>query len=277
MTLELGGKSPAFVADDADLEVAARRIVWGKFTNAGQTCVAPDYVSRAATTLEALKPLLVQGDPRGVRRRPVAVARLRPHRQRRATSSGSPRSSTRPGRHRWSVRRGPRATSRRPCVEVVDPDDPRELVMREEIFGPVLPLVEVDDLDAAIDFVNRPRQAARALRLHHVGRGAAAVRARHLVGGARLQHPARPPRRARTCPSAASGPAAWAPTTASDRSSSSRTPRPCCRCPRGPTRRVWVRPPFTAAQAAGHRPHRRPRAPTPATSHPSRRMTMRCR
>ncbi|MXS71811.1 aldehyde dehydrogenase [Chryseobacterium binzhouense] len=44
VTLELGGKSPAIVTKDANLEVAAKRIVWGKFLNAGQTCVAPDYV-----------------------------------------------------------------------------------------------------------------------------------------------------------------------------------------------------------------------------------------
>lgn len=44
VTLELGGKSPAIVTKNADLEVAARRIVWGKFLNAGQTCVAPDYL-----------------------------------------------------------------------------------------------------------------------------------------------------------------------------------------------------------------------------------------
>ena len=44
VTLELGGKSPAIVASSANLEVAARRIVWGKFLNAGQTCVAPDYI-----------------------------------------------------------------------------------------------------------------------------------------------------------------------------------------------------------------------------------------
>lgn len=44
VTLELGGKSPVIVCEDADLELAARRIVWGKFYNAGQTCVAPDYI-----------------------------------------------------------------------------------------------------------------------------------------------------------------------------------------------------------------------------------------
>ena len=43
-TLELGGKSPAIVDQTANIEVAVKRIVWGKFTNAGQTCVAPDYV-----------------------------------------------------------------------------------------------------------------------------------------------------------------------------------------------------------------------------------------
>ena len=44
VTLELGGKSPAIVAADANVEVTARRIAWAKFLNAGQTCVAPDYV-----------------------------------------------------------------------------------------------------------------------------------------------------------------------------------------------------------------------------------------
>src|SRR5262249_35340579 len=44
ITLELGGKSPCIVDRSADLDIAARRIVWGKFYNAGQTCIAPDYV-----------------------------------------------------------------------------------------------------------------------------------------------------------------------------------------------------------------------------------------
>src|SRR5690625_7614194 len=44
VTLELGGKSPVIVDKDADIKLAAKRIVWGKFTNAGQTCVAPDFV-----------------------------------------------------------------------------------------------------------------------------------------------------------------------------------------------------------------------------------------
>jgi aldehyde dehydrogenase (NAD+) len=54
VTLELGGKSPCIVCEDADLAVSARRIAWGKFTNAGQTCVAPDYVLAHATVKDAL-------------------------------------------------------------------------------------------------------------------------------------------------------------------------------------------------------------------------------
>jgi aldehyde dehydrogenase (NAD+) len=54
VTLELGGKSPCIVDKDADIKVAAKRITWGKFTNAGQTCVAPDYVLVHQTKKEEL-------------------------------------------------------------------------------------------------------------------------------------------------------------------------------------------------------------------------------
>ncbi len=60
VTLELGGKSPCVVLPDANLEATARRIVWGKFTNAGQTCIAPDYILADADTEALLVPLLEQ-------------------------------------------------------------------------------------------------------------------------------------------------------------------------------------------------------------------------
>jgi len=56
VTLELGGKSPAIVTKSADLEVAAKRLVWGKFLNGGQTCIAPDYL----LVEESVKPKLLQ-------------------------------------------------------------------------------------------------------------------------------------------------------------------------------------------------------------------------
>lgn len=54
LTLELGGKSPCIVHKDAKVDVTARRIVWGKFLNAGQTCVAPDYMYVHASVKEQL-------------------------------------------------------------------------------------------------------------------------------------------------------------------------------------------------------------------------------
>ena len=44
VTLELGGKSPVYIDDSADIEITTRRILWGKYSNCGQTCVAPDYI-----------------------------------------------------------------------------------------------------------------------------------------------------------------------------------------------------------------------------------------
>ncbi|MFP3595165.1 aldehyde dehydrogenase [Chryseobacterium sp. SIMBA_029] len=58
VTLELGGKSPVIVTKDADLNVAAKRIVWGKFLNAGQTCVAPDYLLVEETVQEQFLEML---------------------------------------------------------------------------------------------------------------------------------------------------------------------------------------------------------------------------
>jgi len=58
VTLELGGKSPCIVNEDANLEVAAKRIIWGKFTNAGQTCVAPDYLIIHETIYDSFIQLL---------------------------------------------------------------------------------------------------------------------------------------------------------------------------------------------------------------------------
>src|SRR6202051_1007100 len=59
VTLELGGKSPVIVTADADLDVAARRIAWGRLLNSGQTCVAPDYVLAEKSIKSELVRLIV--------------------------------------------------------------------------------------------------------------------------------------------------------------------------------------------------------------------------
>ena len=60
VTLELGGKSPAYVDASTDLAKAAKRLAWGRFMNVGQTCVAPDYVRATVVVLEPLQPELVK-------------------------------------------------------------------------------------------------------------------------------------------------------------------------------------------------------------------------
>jgi aldehyde dehydrogenase (NAD+) len=153
VTLELGGKSPTIVDRSADLDVAARRIAWGKYTNAGQTCVAPDYV---------LVDRQVEG-PLAARLRDTVLKFY----------GDDPRTSGDYGRivndrHFARVTRllddeaagevvygGQRdAAQRYLAPTALRGTDPAAPVMQEEIFGPVLPMIAVDDLDAAIEFVN---------------------------------------------------------------------------------------------------------------------------
>ena len=106
VTLELGGKSPAIVHRTANLEVAGRRIAWGKFLNAGQTCIAPDYV-----LVDDIRPGRAgrahpHGGGRLLRRRPPGQRRLRPHRQRPPfRPSLGPAGRRRRGGHRRHHRR----------------------------------------------------------------------------------------------------------------------------------------------------------------------------
>jgi aldehyde dehydrogenase (NAD+) len=149
VTLELGGKSPAFVDEGVDLQAAARRIVWGKFTNAGQTCVAPDYVIATRPVLERLKPLLDKAIGEFFGPDPAesdAYGRIINDRHfDRLARFIQPAQVVNGGRTDRTTR----------YIEptVLDGVGAADAVMQEEIFGPVLPLVEVSGLDAAIDFI----------------------------------------------------------------------------------------------------------------------------
>ncbi|WP_431678368.1 aldehyde dehydrogenase family protein [Kitasatospora sp. KL5] len=150
VTLELGGKSPAFVDAGADLEVVAERLVAGKFLNAGQTCVAPDYVLTDPVTARALEPLLAAAVEARYGKDPAAspvysrVVNER-HFDRLAALLDSGRTVVGGDRDRAARYIAPTV------LADVAPDSP---VMQEEIFGPILPIVEVAGLDEAIDFVN---------------------------------------------------------------------------------------------------------------------------
>jgi len=151
VTLELGGKSPCIVMADANLDVAAHRIAWGKWSNAGQTCTAPDYVlvhrDVEETLIEKLRGVIKEfyGDkprsskdyPRIVNERHVdRLASLIEDRNQVAVGGDFDRAE------RYfapTVLRGVKADQK---------------VMQDEIFGPILPVLSVPGIDAAIGYIN---------------------------------------------------------------------------------------------------------------------------
>lgn len=150
VTLELGGKSPAVVEPGVDLATTARRLAWGKFTNAGQTCVAPDYVLAIGDTAEPLQRELAAAITEMFGEEPAASAdygRIVNERHfARLTALLESGTVVAGGRHdREDLYIAPTV------LGDVDPSSP---IMAEEIFGPILPVIRVADLDEAIAFVN---------------------------------------------------------------------------------------------------------------------------
>ncbi|BBY27300.1 aldehyde dehydrogenase family protein [Mycolicibacterium sediminis] len=158
VTLELGGKSPVIVAADADIDVAAKRIAWTKLINSGQICIAPDYVIAEASIrdelvdkIRAAVETFEAGDPSGKR-----IVNER-HFDRLVSSLAATKGTVAVGGGSDA------ATIKIQPTVVVDPslDEP---LMRDEIFGPILPIVTVQNLDEAIAFVNsRPKPLAAYL------------------------------------------------------------------------------------------------------------------
>ncbi len=150
VTLELGGKSPCIVAADAPVEVTARRIVWGKFMNAGQTCVAPDFVlvqrDIAASLVDAMKSALRDfygEDPQ----RSADYGRIVNERHFKRLVS-----LLEDGR----ILHGGGSDAADQYIEPtllgdITWDSP---VMRDEIFGPVLPVIEYDRIDDILPKLN---------------------------------------------------------------------------------------------------------------------------
>ncbi|MFI8236882.1 aldehyde dehydrogenase family protein [Streptomyces sp. NPDC085866] len=150
VTLELGGKSPVFVDRGTDLDVVADRLARGKFLNAGQTCVAPDYVLTDPETAAALEAALVRAVEALFGTDPQAS----PEYGRIVNERHFDRLSALLGSGRVAVGGAGDRTDKYIAPTVLADVDPKSPVMQEEIFGPVLPIVTVPGLDAAIDFIN---------------------------------------------------------------------------------------------------------------------------
>ncbi|MFW5927025.1 MAG: aldehyde dehydrogenase family protein, partial [Wenzhouxiangella sp.] len=151
VTLELGGKSPCVIDEKADLDSAARRIVWGKCLNAGQTCIAPDYVLVNHTRRDALVERIeahleaMYGDDRlGSEDFGHIVNRRHYERLKGYLDDGRVVVGGRFDDDNLRIE---------PTVLVDTGED--VAVMQEEIFGPLLPVIGVESFDAAIDFIGR--------------------------------------------------------------------------------------------------------------------------
>jgi coniferyl-aldehyde dehydrogenase len=170
VTLELGGKSPCIIAEDARLHSAVESIVHGKLMNAGQTCIAPDYVLVPEAKREEFINLAGQ-----------AVRKLYPSLAANAdyTSIVNDRHYRRIAQYVQEAKaKGVRVVELNPMREmldaadrklaptlVIDPGDELQ-VMRDEIFGPVLPVKTYRRLDDALDYINR---RPRPLALYYFG------------------------------------------------------------------------------------------------------------
>ena len=161
VTLELGGKSPAVVLSDADLEVTSRRLVWGKCLNAGQTCIAPDYLLVERSTREALVQALGERITACFGEEPLQSSDLASivNAAQYQRLSGLLEQARKRGQILLGGSCDPERRRIAPTVIAVrDPEDP---LMQEELFGPLLPVLEVDDVQQAIQWINqRPKPLA---------------------------------------------------------------------------------------------------------------------
>lgn len=165
VTLELGGKSPAIVSAEVPLDDAAERIAFGKAVNAGQTCVAPDYVllprERVEGFVEAYRKVIQRFYPR-LEDNPdyTSVVNQRQHQRLLVYLADAEAKGARlvPLHAQGQERRLPHTL-------LLDVSDDMK-VMQDEIFGPLLPLIPYDRLEDALAYVN---QRPRPLALYYFG------------------------------------------------------------------------------------------------------------
>ncbi len=149
VTLELGGKSPVIVAKDTNIKHAAQRIVWGKFTNAGQTCIAPDYLLVDEVIRDDLISAIIEVIEEYYTKKPL---------------ENSDYSKMINKRHFKRVKKlmknqsviyGGGSNKEMLTIEptlVLEPELDTEL-MQEEIFGPILPILTYREVNQAVEFI----------------------------------------------------------------------------------------------------------------------------
>jgi len=156
VTLELGGKSPTIIADDCDLKMAAERLLFGKFLNAGQTCVAPDYLfiprEKVAAFVELAKEIVSSRYPTSASQDFTSVIDDKAFARLTAVLQDAKDKGAETINLLGTDEPNP-DTRKIPPQLVLNPSDEMQ-IMQDEIFGPLLPIKPYDDLDEVIEYIN---------------------------------------------------------------------------------------------------------------------------
>lgn len=170
VTLELGGKSPVIIDSSADLKDAAQKIIWGKFVNCGQTCIAPDYILipeefKEEFLMQAKTQLQIYYDPavQGIEKSPdyARIINLK-HFERLKTLLDD--ALEKGGRIAFGGKSDSSSKYFEPTLLTgLSPD---MLILQEEIFGPILPILSYKNLQEAIDLIN---SQPKPLALYYFG------------------------------------------------------------------------------------------------------------
>ncbi|MGK7884797.1 MAG: aldehyde dehydrogenase [Crocosphaera sp.] len=157
VTLELGGKSPCIVDKNINIQETAKRIVWGKFLNAGQSCIAPDYLlvnrSIKSQLIEAISQTIKEfygDDPSKSKDYGRIINEYHFKRLSSLLTSGK-------------IIIGGKIRPEKNYISptIIDNISPEFPIMEDEIFGPILPILEYNELEEAINFINkRPKPLA---------------------------------------------------------------------------------------------------------------------
>lgn len=157
LTLELGGKSPVIIDPATNIDLAAKRIMWGKVNNSGQTCVAPDYVltvsSAVPALVEAFKRQICAFFPQGALDPASTYGRLisEAHAERlKSLLNRTKGTVVIGGRSEGADGTGKHAMEPTVVIDVKDGDS----LLEEELFGPILPIISVESISEAIEFIN---------------------------------------------------------------------------------------------------------------------------
>ncbi|XP_019401279.1 PREDICTED: fatty aldehyde dehydrogenase isoform X1 [Crocodylus porosus] len=151
VTLELGGKSPCYIDKDCDIDVACRRVTWGKYANCGQTCIAPDYVlcdqAIQSRVVENIKKTLKEFYGEDVKNSSDYERIINKRHFKRVMSLLEGQ----------KIAHGGEADEATCFIAptILTSVNPESRIMQEEIFGPVLPIVTVKNVDEAIQFINQ--------------------------------------------------------------------------------------------------------------------------